>query len=588
MEYKNLEKLIETVRILRSPEGCEWDRAQTHKSLKPNMLEEAYEAVDAIDDGDIENLREELGDVLLQVLLHSQIADDNGEFNLDDVSKELNEKLIHRHPHVFSDAKVHSTDEILANWDLLKKEEKKDRKSAMDGISKSQSALMSAQKISKRAVKTGFEWPDENSLYDCIKSEFDEFKEAEIDHNKEHMEEELGDILFAVVNLARWNKIDAEQALLKSNKKFVKRFRKMEELAQKPLEEYSFIEYDKLIIATGADAVIPNFANKNFEKIYTLRTLDDGIALKEGMKDAKHITIVGGGYIAIELIEAFVKNKKRVTLVETAPFVLSMLDEDISSIIQEYILENSDGLVKIINEDTVSEVIRTKSVLDVITAKGYGFETDMVVVTAGIKPAVDIAREAGIELGKTGAIKVNSRMETNIKDIYACGDCAEKINMISNTPVWLPLGSTANKEGRVAAINVSGEVEDFEGVLGSAVLRYMALNISKTGLTEKEALKLGYDAVSVVITKRDRAGYMPEVKNVTLKIVADRRSHKILGAQAIGCGDADKRVNTVSIGLLQGITVEQLIDADLTYAPPFSTSIDILISAAQILKSKLY
>ena len=246
MEYKNLEKLIETVRILRSPEGCEWDRAQTHKSLKPNMLEEAYEAVDAIDDGDIENLREELGDVLLQVLLHSQIADDNGEFNLDDVSKELNEKLIHRHPHVFSDAKVHSTDEILANWDLLKKEEKKDRKSAMDGISKSQSALMSAQKISKRAVKTGFEWPDENSLYDCIKSEFDEFKEAEIDHNKEHMEEELGDILFAVVNLARWNKIDAEQALLKSNKKFVKRFRKMEELAQKPLEEYSFIEYDKL------------------------------------------------------------------------------------------------------------------------------------------------------------------------------------------------------------------------------------------------------------------------------------------------------------------------------------------------------
>lgn len=353
-------------------------------------------------------------------------------------------------------------------------------------------------------------------------------------------------------------------------------------------EEWQFIEYDKLIIATGADAVIPNFANKNFEKIYTLRTLDDGIALKEGMKDAKHITIVGGGYIAIELIEAFVKNKKRVTLVETAPFVLSMLDEDISSIIQEYILENSDGLVKIINEDTVSEVIRTKSVLDVITAKGYGFETDMVVVTAGIKPAVDIAREAGIELGKTGAIKVNSRMETNIKDIYACGDCAEKINMISNTPVWLPLGSTANKEGRVAAINVSGEVEDFEGVLGSAVLRYMALNISKTGLTEKEALKLGYDAVSVVITKRDRAGYMPEVKNVTLKIVADRRSHKILGAQAIGCGDADKRVNTVSIGLLQGITVEQLIDADLTYAPPFSTSIDILISAAQILKSKLY
>ena len=124
--YKNLEKLIETVRILRSEHGCEWDRAQTHYSLKSNMLEEAYEAVDAIDAGDLANLREELGDVLLQVLLHSQIADDNGEFNLDDVAKELNNKLIHRHPHVFGNTKVSSTQDIIDNWDKLKKEEKTD------------------------------------------------------------------------------------------------------------------------------------------------------------------------------------------------------------------------------------------------------------------------------------------------------------------------------------------------------------------------------------------------------------------------------------------------------------------------------
>ena len=244
--YENLEKLIETVRILRSPNGCEWDRAQTHKTLKPNMLEEAYEAVDAIDSGDTANLQEELGDVLLQVLLHSQIADDEGEFTLDDVAKELNEKLIHRHPHVFGNIKVSSTQDIIDNWDKLKKEEKKDRKSAMDGISKSQAALMSAQKISKRAVKQGFEWPDENSLYECIQSEIKEFKEAELEQNKDHMEEEMGDILFAIVNLARWNKIDAEQALLKANKKFATRFRKMEELAEKPLQEYSFREYDLL------------------------------------------------------------------------------------------------------------------------------------------------------------------------------------------------------------------------------------------------------------------------------------------------------------------------------------------------------
>ena len=246
MKYQNLEKLIETIRILRSPEGCQWDREQTHKSLRPNMLEEAYEAVDAIDSGDMSNLKEELGDVLLQVLLHSQIADDEGEFNIDDVSKELNEKLIHRHPHVFGNQKVNSTAEILDNWDLLKKEEKKDRKSAMDGISKSQSALMSAQKISKRAVKTGFEWPNEKSLYECVFSEFDEFKEAVKEGDKDHMEDEMGDILFAVVNLSRWNKIDAEQALLRANKKFMSRFRKMEELATKPLEQYTFEEYDRL------------------------------------------------------------------------------------------------------------------------------------------------------------------------------------------------------------------------------------------------------------------------------------------------------------------------------------------------------
>lgn len=246
MGYENLDKLIETVRILRSPEGCEWDRAQTHKSLRPNMLEEAYEAVDAIVSGDIKHLKEELGDVLLQVLLHSQIADDEGEFNLDDVAKGLNEKLIHRHPHVFGNVKVNSTDDIINNWDKLKQEEKPHRKSAMDGISKSQSALMSAQKISKRAVKQGFEWPDEKTLYECVYSELDEFKEAVQGNDKEHMEEEMGDILFAIVNLARWNKIDAEQALLKANKKFIARFRKMEELAEKPLEEYDFREYDIL------------------------------------------------------------------------------------------------------------------------------------------------------------------------------------------------------------------------------------------------------------------------------------------------------------------------------------------------------
>ena len=224
---EEFKELVEVIARLRAKDGCQWDREQTHSTLRPNMIEEAYEAVDAIDDNDLKHLQEELGDVLLQVLLHSQIASEEGAFSIEDVSRELKEKLIHRHPHVFGNVKVNSTDDILNNWDKLKAEEKTHRKSAMDGISKAQSALMSAQKISKRAVKTGFEWPNEKSLYDCIYSEFEEFKEAEAEGDREHMEEEYGDILFATVNLARWNKIDAEQALFKANKKFIKRFRKM-------------------------------------------------------------------------------------------------------------------------------------------------------------------------------------------------------------------------------------------------------------------------------------------------------------------------------------------------------------------------
>ncbi len=243
MNYPNIERLIEIIDILRSENGCSWDREQTHSSLRRNMLEEAYEAVDAIDDNDFKHLKEELGDVLLQVILHSQIAKEENEFNIEDVAKGISDKLVHRHPHVFGDVKVNSTSEILDNWEKLKKEEKPHRTSIMDGISKAQSALMSAQKISKKAVKVGFEWPNEESLYDCVFSEIKEFKEAKSIEDKE---EELGDILFAIVNLARWNKLDAEQALLKANKKFIKRFKIMESSSNKELEHLTLEEWDSL------------------------------------------------------------------------------------------------------------------------------------------------------------------------------------------------------------------------------------------------------------------------------------------------------------------------------------------------------
>ncbi len=243
---ENLKKLIETIEILRSEGGCAWDREQTHKSLKPNMLEEAYEAVDAINSGDMKHLKEELGDVLLQVLLHSQIAKEGGNFDIDDVALGINQKLIERHPHVFGDVKVKCVDNIIDNWEEIKKRQKPHRKSVLDGISKAQSALMSAQKISKKAVKAGFEWQNLEQLYECILGEFQEFVDA---RTHQEREEEFGDILFALVNLARWKKLDAEQCLIKANDKFTKRFKEMECCVSKPLKELTFEEWEDLWIA---------------------------------------------------------------------------------------------------------------------------------------------------------------------------------------------------------------------------------------------------------------------------------------------------------------------------------------------------
>ncbi len=237
-----LDELIKTVKILRSPNGCKWDREQTHQTIRQNMLEEAYEAAEAIDENNIEHLKEELGDVLLQVVLHSQIADDNKEFNIQDVAKMLNDKLIHRHPHVFGDIKTTDTKEILANWEKLKKEEKKDRTKTLDGIPKLP-ALLKCMKISKKAARAGFEWKNKKQVVECFNSELEEFKQAK---TQEEKEDEFGDILFSLVNVARWNNIDPELALSKANAKFIKRFNKLEELSEKPLNELNFEEYEAL------------------------------------------------------------------------------------------------------------------------------------------------------------------------------------------------------------------------------------------------------------------------------------------------------------------------------------------------------
>ncbi len=241
----NLKRLIDIVEKLRSPNGCPWDREQTHHSLRQNLIEETYEAVDAIESGSTDHLKEELGDVLLQVVLHSQIASEYNGFTLDDVAKEISDKLVRRHPHVFGDIKVKNSAEVVTNWDAIKQTEKPERTSALAGVTSCQPALMYSLDLSQKAVKVGFEWPSEESLWECFYSEIEEFKETVERQNIEDMEEEFGDILFSLVNAARWHKINPELALRKACNKFKKRFQLMEEIAEQKLDSYSQDELEE-------------------------------------------------------------------------------------------------------------------------------------------------------------------------------------------------------------------------------------------------------------------------------------------------------------------------------------------------------
>ncbi len=349
------------------------------------------------------------------------------------------------------------------------------------------------------------------------------------------------------------------------------------------------VPYDKLIIATGASPNIPNIKGlEKFRNVYTLRTIEDGINIREKMLQSKRAVIIGSGYIGLELLEAFVKNGVHTTIIERKSKLMPAFDEDMSDIIRERI-ENSDYKnFEIITGETVVEMQGEEQNANVLlTSTGKEIQTDMTVICAGVRPNVDLARDAGIEIGITGAIKVNKLMRTNIENIYACGDCAEKTHIVSGRSVWVPLGSTANKEGRCAAMNAAGVYCEFDGVLASAVSRCLKTTMAMTGLTERDALQLGFTPVSVTVTKADMVGYMPEAGDITLKVVADKITGLLLGGQAIGTIGADKRINALTGALLGHLTVSEFGNNDLTYSPPYSTTIDPLLNAMQILCTKL-
>jgi NADPH-dependent 2,4-dienoyl-CoA reductase/sulfur reductase-like enzyme len=362
--------------------------------------------------------------------------------------------------------------------------------------------------------------------------------------------------------------------------------------------EDTVFDYDSLIIATGARASIPNIKGVNQRGVFFLRNYNDGMKINDSdiIKKAQSCIIAGAGLVGLEMVEAFKKrgrglagrNGSResmdVTVVETADHILpTMLDKTMAKIVQRELEANG---VKTILGERVEEILgRDGEVTGIMTNTNHEIESDFIVLGTGVRPNSEIAKDAGIELGYSNAIKVDEYMRTNVPSIYAAGDCATAINYITNKDTYLPLGTTANKQGRVAGENAAGGNARFSGIAGSAITKVFDLFIGKTGLTSQEALREGFDPVEEMIEDITRAGYYPGNKPIWIKIVADRKTSKVLGAQIVGGEGVKERIDLIALALLLKADIRDLASYDACYVPPASPVWEpVNIAASQIAK----
>ncbi len=348
----------------------------------------------------------------------------------------------------------------------------------------------------------------------------------------------------------------------------------------------SWLEYDKLVLATGASPVVPKIPGVDLKNIFTLHGMEDaeGIKAAIGKGRARDVTIVGGGLIGAEMTEALVRKGCRVTIVEMLNRILPViLDTEIAKLLENYL--ESKG-VKVMTDTKVISFEGDERVKTVKTT-GQAFPTDMVILGIGVSPNVSLAKAADLEIGSTGAIKVDKCMRTSDPDIYAAGDCVESVDLVTGRPYYLPMGSVANKQGRVAAVNICGGKDSFDGVLGSTICKIFDYSVGRTGLTENKARQLGYDVTTVLVPAPDKAHYMPDSKKLLLKLVVQKNTGRLLGAQATGPGNADKRIDIAAMAITAGMTIHQVANSDLCYAPPFSEAMDNIITAANVARNKL-
>ncbi len=340
-------------------------------------------------------------------------------------------------------------------------------------------------------------------------------------------------------------------------------------------------KYDYLIIGTGASAIIPPWENVNLGNVFTLSVYEDSIAIKNKVDsgEIKKVVIVGGGFIGIEMVESFLTRGLEVTLIELDNQILSVFDKEMAAPLEEHLL--SKGVKLQLNEKVIKFEGNDK-VNKVVTDKG-SYDTDLVLISVGIKPNTTFLENSNILLDK-GAIVVNKKMQTNISNIYAGGDCSMIYNLAVKENRYLPMGNNANKQGRVIAENLNGNNFEFNGVLGTIVIKVVDMEAAKTGITEKEAITLGLEHKTVIITGRNHAGYYPNPQPITVKVIYHPESKVILGAELVGYKDTVLRINVFAVAIQKEMTTKELGFLDLAYAPPFAGVWDVIAVALNKVK----
>jgi NADPH-dependent 2,4-dienoyl-CoA reductase/sulfur reductase-like enzyme/rhodanese-related sulfurtransferase len=352
-------------------------------------------------------------------------------------------------------------------------------------------------------------------------------------------------------------------------------------------EEFE-VPYDKLVIATGSSPVRLPVEGADLGKVLQLKDPEDAANLRDALTTGcRKVTIVGGGLIGCEMTEAVAECGKQVTIVEMMPHLLpGLLDEDIALILEKKLKEQG---VTIMTNTKVKRLEGNEEgeVRKVVAEDGTEIPTEFVLMAVGVRPVTDLAQRAGIEIGPKGGIKVNDRMQTSDPDIYAAGDCVEHRALLTDEKLIWPMGSVANKEGRVAGTNVAGGDEEFSGIIETNVVKVFNYNIGRTGLTETQARRKDLRVTVAIVASPDRAHYYPGASPLILKAVVDTVSRRLLGLQGIGMGDVVKRIDVASTAISAGMTIDDLANLDLGYAPPYSSAMDPLITLGNIVRNKL-